>query len=93
MVIYKNLSHATKTFYGVTFKPGEVHEVPGYIHHIKFRRLDKMPADTAKPQPTKAESKPAKPSKPVVSTPESTQINSKETKQEEVIPNGEHSDQ
>ena len=38
-MIYKNLSFTTKTFYGVTFKPGEEHEVPGYINHPKFLRL------------------------------------------------------
>ena len=37
-MIYKNLSRATKTFYGVTFKPGEIHEVPGYINCTKFVR-------------------------------------------------------
>lgn len=38
-MIYKNLSFTTKTFYGVTFKPGEEHEVPGYINYPKFLRL------------------------------------------------------
>ncbi len=31
-MFYKNLSYSDKTFYGVTFKPGEVAEVPGYIN-------------------------------------------------------------
>lgn len=39
-MIYKNLSHATKTFYGITFKPGEEHEVPGCINDSKFIRLN-----------------------------------------------------
>ncbi len=39
-MIYKNLSHATKTFFGVTFKPGEEHEVPGVINDSKFIRLN-----------------------------------------------------
>ncbi|MCM1286649.1 MAG: hypothetical protein NC227_10915 [Bacteroides sp.] len=38
-MIYKNLSNATKTFYGVTFKPGEECEVPGYVNDPKFIRL------------------------------------------------------
>lgn len=37
-MIYKNLSRATKTFYGITFKPGESHDVPGYINDPKFFR-------------------------------------------------------
>ena len=36
---YKNTSLATKTFYGVTFKPGEVHKVSGYINDPKFIRV------------------------------------------------------
>lgn len=35
-MIYKNISRATKTFYGVTFKPGESREVPGYITNPDF---------------------------------------------------------
>lgn len=31
-MFYKNISYSDKTFYGVTFKPGEVAEVPGYIN-------------------------------------------------------------
>lgn len=37
-MIYKNLSRTTKTFYGITFKPGESHDVPGYINCSKFVR-------------------------------------------------------
>lgn len=29
---YINLSHTTKTFYGVEFKPGDVKDVPGVIN-------------------------------------------------------------
>lgn len=32
-MIYKNLSRTTKTFYGVTFGPGETKEVSGNIVH------------------------------------------------------------
>ena len=37
---YKNLSRSTKTFYGVTFQPGEIKEVPGFINHPRFVRVD-----------------------------------------------------
>ena len=30
-MVYKNISRTTKTFYGVKFKPGDVHNVPGII--------------------------------------------------------------
>lgn len=33
---YQNLSYSTKTFYGVTFKPGDVKDVPGPINHTYF---------------------------------------------------------
>lgn len=41
MYRYKNLSLATKTFYGVTFKPGEEKDVPGFINDLKFVRVSK----------------------------------------------------
>lgn len=41
-MIYKNLSRTTKTFYGITFKPGESHDVPGYINDPKFVRSFKV---------------------------------------------------
>ena len=41
---YKNIGMTSKTFYGVTFKPKEVKEVPGYINDPKFIRMP----DTAK---------------------------------------------
>ena len=31
-MFYKNLAYSEKTFYGITFKPGEVKEVPGFIN-------------------------------------------------------------
>ena len=37
-MFYKNISKATKTFYGVTFKPGDIKQVPGYINDIGFKR-------------------------------------------------------
>ena len=39
---YKNLSLATKTFYGVTFKPGEEKDVPGFINDLKFVRVPNL---------------------------------------------------
>lgn len=36
MPYYKNCSYTTKTFYGVKFRPGEVHQVPGFINNIYF---------------------------------------------------------
>jgi hypothetical protein len=35
-MFYKNNSFVAKTFYGITFQPGEIHEVPGYINDKKF---------------------------------------------------------
>jgi hypothetical protein len=32
MITYKNISYSAKTFYGVTFEPGETKSVPGYIN-------------------------------------------------------------
>lgn len=36
---YKNNSSSVKTFYGVEFKPGEVHYVPGYINAKGINRV------------------------------------------------------
>lgn len=47
-MIYKNLSHATKTFYGVTFKPGEEKEVEGYINDTKFIRIPTFSTNQSK---------------------------------------------
>lgn len=38
-MLYKNISGTAKTFYGVTFLPGEVKDVTGYIHDKKFVRI------------------------------------------------------
>lgn len=45
-MFYKNISYSEKTFYGVTFKPGEVAEVPGYINNL---HMIVAPAPTKKP--------------------------------------------
>lgn len=48
---YKNTGITSKTFYGVTFKPKEVKDVPGYINDPGFVRV----ADSAKvTEPAKA---------------------------------------
>lgn len=101
MAIYKNCSNTTKTFYGVTFQPGEVHKVVGYIHHPKFVRLNELPKDETEKPRTKSCAKPktdAKPVKTVVDEPktedpELTETHKNNENIEEVIPNGEHKDQ
>ena len=35
-MFYKNLAYSEKTFYGVTFKYGDTHPVPGFIHDPRF---------------------------------------------------------
>lgn len=53
-MIYKNTSRSTKTFYGVTFKPGESREVPGYITNPDFIVSDTIDSvDEKKPVPKK----------------------------------------
>lgn len=53
MIKYLNTSVTTKTFWGVTFKPGEAKEVKGYINDPAFVRLPTMPVE-----PPKASDKP-----------------------------------
>ena len=57
-MFYKNNSFVAKTFYGITFQPGEIHEVPGYINDKKFDvvaepKSKEPPAQVE--QPTKSE--------------------------------------
>lgn len=47
-MIYQNRSSATKTFYGVTFKPGETKEVTGIINHPQFVSVESLPKEPAK---------------------------------------------
>lgn len=54
-MIYKNCSGATRTFYGVTFGPGEIHAVPGAINAPRFVQLHEFPETAID---TKAEVKP-----------------------------------
>lgn len=63
-MIYKNNSNITKTFYGVTFAPGDIKEVRGFINHPKFsveKELPKEPPKVSEPKPeTPAKTAPAK---------------------------------
>lgn len=60
---YLNNSYAVKTFYGVTFNPGEVHSVPGVIHDPKFFRMDDSTPET---RSTSKSSKKDDQTKPIV---------------------------
>lgn len=37
---YKNMTCITKTFYDIEFKPGEEHDVPGFINAVGMFRTD-----------------------------------------------------
>lgn len=39
MLRYKNISCRPLTFYGVTFNPNDIKEVPGYINHDQMLRV------------------------------------------------------
>lgn len=39
---YKNTSYTEATFYGITFKPGEIKDVPGYINNPHFIRVENV---------------------------------------------------
>lgn len=71
-MFYKNISIATKTFYGKTFKPGDIKDVPGYINDKGFERC--APPKAAPKQPV-ATPKPAS---------KSDKINKTEDKEESV---------
>lgn len=47
-MFYKNNSDTAKTFYGITFKPGEIKEVPGYVNDKEFERVSTMPKEPPK---------------------------------------------
>ena len=59
-MLYKNISCSVKTFYGVTFKPGEVKEVPGYINDTKMVVVDASELKRAIKQPNTPSEKPKK---------------------------------
>lgn len=60
-MFYKNMSIATKTFYGITFKPGEIKEVPGYINDKSFIACSRpaTPARVASKSAAKSTTKPS----------------------------------
>lgn len=60
MATYKNVSNTTKTFHGVTFKPGDIKECPGIINHSQFIRVKSVPKEPPKQAENKPKSAPAK---------------------------------
>ena len=58
-MFYKNISYSEKTFYGVTFQPGEVAEVPGYVNDLQMIVVPKP----SKKQTTASDNAPAVTSK------------------------------
>lgn len=74
-MFYKNTSTATKTFYGVTFKPGDTKDVPGYINDKGFVRCTKPESK----EPPKNQSQPSS-----KSASQPTKTNKNEKKEEPV---------
>ena len=54
MFSYKNTSLSVKTFYGVTFNPGDIHEVPGYINDPRMIRVSDKPKEPPKVESIKS---------------------------------------
>lgn len=52
VIYYQNISYATKTFYGIEFKPQSVHAVPGYINAKNMIRVERPPVELSK-EPSK----------------------------------------
>ena len=75
-MFYKNTSYTAKTFYGVTFQPGETKEVDGSINN-RWMIL----ADGPTTKETKAQQKPS-PAKPMKEAPKEDK--KQEPKPEEV---------
>ena len=56
MITYKNISNSKKTFYGITFLPKDVKEVPGYINAtgmIKVGNVDDVKQQVQKKRGTR----------------------------------------
>lgn len=81
-MFYKNISNATKTFYGITFKPGDIKEVPGYINTGDFIAV----APPEKPSPVVAKAAPEPKNEPEVKKEpaKATTKSKNETKEENV---------
>lgn len=47
-MVYKNTTLLTKTLYGVEFKPGSTHNVPGYINIPGFVLIKNLPKEPPK---------------------------------------------
>ena len=57
MIRYRNLSVVSKSYYGVTFRPGEVKQVPGYIHSRYFERVTSTKEESKTSESTKSTKK------------------------------------
>lgn len=79
MIRYRNLSVVSKSYYGVTFRPGEVKEVPGYIHSRYFEVVTDTKEESKTSESTKSSKKKQVPQSKInndfkVSTPENTSV-------------------
>lgn len=59
---YKNVSFSEKTFYGVTFKPGDIKEVPNYINNRFMIPVDSKEVKVSTQQTSHQITKQQKPS-------------------------------
>ena len=59
-MLYKNTSCSEKTFHGVTFKPGEVHDVSDYINNIAMIPVSELSIETNSKFQQKLSDKPKK---------------------------------
>ena len=64
-MFYKNLSYIAKTFYGVTFQPGEIKEVDGIINDKMVVPVDDSATKAVKPTQQKPSPEQPKDEKPV----------------------------
>ena len=71
MLVYKNISSVTKTFHGVTFRPGEIKQVSNYINDKYFVMYPSMPKEPPKSieKSKKSVTKVIKDAKKIVSEP------------------------
>lgn len=72
MLRYKNTSVTAKTFYGTHFKPGEEHDVPGFINDPKMIRVPSKSKELPKADIKKT---------PVTSTPKAVEEKLKSNKE------------
>lgn len=92
-MIYKNITFATKTFYGVEFKPGEIHHVPGYINDSGMMKIDEDIKSidnntTTKQEPPKTNSSNTSVKKSQQNKSQSSNTKENENIKQEVTPNG-----